>query len=48
LKNKEKNLVITEENICERVYEIYKNSEGSFSDKDNWFYAVRELNGYYK
>jgi hypothetical protein len=48
LKTKETKLIITEEDIRKRAFEIYNNSEGSFNEKDNWFYAERELNGYYK
>jgi isocitrate dehydrogenase len=41
--------MITEEDIRKRAFEIYKeNRNSSFNEKDNWFYAERELKGYYK
>ncbi|MDX9947069.1 MAG: hypothetical protein RBS38_06845 [Bacteroidales bacterium] len=40
---------ISEEAIRNRAFEIYQeNPDSSFNEKDNWCYAERELNGYYK
>ena len=40
--------IISEEDIRNRAYEIFKEDDNSSSDElDNWYYAERELNGYY-
>jgi hypothetical protein len=47
-KFKEPEKVISEEDIRKRAFEIYQeNYKSSFSELDNWFYAERELSGYY-
>jgi ATP-dependent protease HslVU (ClpYQ) ATPase subunit len=47
--SKETEKIISEENIRDRAFEIYQeNGISSFSELDNWCYAERELNGYYK
>ena len=47
--NKEKVKIISEADIRNRAFEIYQeNDKSSFSELDNWFYAERELSGYYK
>jgi len=49
LKSKETKKIISEDDIRNRAFEIYQANEHSSSDElDNWFYAERELNGYYK
>lgn len=41
--------IISEEAIRNRAFEIYQeNPDSYFNEKDNWCYAERELNGYYK
>jgi Protein of unknown function (DUF2934) len=41
--------VITEEDIRNRAFEIFQeNDNPSSNELDNWYYAERELNGYYK
>jgi hypothetical protein len=45
---KEKNKIISKEDISNRAFEIYQENDHSSSNElDNWFYAERELNGYY-
>lgn len=45
---KETEKIISEADIRNRAFEIYQeNDKSSFSDLDNWFYAERELSGYY-
>ena len=45
---KEKEKIISEADIRNRAFEIYQeNGKSSFSELDNWFYAERELSGYY-
>ena len=40
--------IISEEDIRNRAFEIsQENDNYSSSELDNWFYAERELNGYY-
>ena len=40
--------IISEEDIRNRAFEIYQENDNfSSSELDNWFYAERELNGYY-
>ena len=40
--------IISEADIRTRAFEIYQeNGNSSFNEQDNWFYAERELNGYY-
>jgi Protein of unknown function (DUF2934) len=49
LKSKETKKIISEEDIRKRAFEIYqKNNDSSSSALDNWYYAERELRGYYK
>lgn len=41
--------IVTEEDIRNRAFEIYQENVNSpFNELDNWCYAERELNGYYK
>jgi hypothetical protein len=41
--------IISEEDITKRAFEIYQEDVNSSSNElDNWYYAERELNGYYK
>jgi hypothetical protein len=45
---KETKKIISEEDIRARAFEISQEKDSSSSDElDNWFYAERELNGYY-
>jgi hypothetical protein len=47
-KSKETKKIISEEDIRDRAFEIYQeNDKSSSNELDNWFYAERELNGYY-
>ena len=47
--SKETKKIISEEDIRRRAFEIYQeNGHKSSSDLDNWFYAKRELEGYYR
>jgi hypothetical protein len=47
-KFKEVKKIISEADIRTRAFEIYQeNANPSFNAQDNWFYAERELNGYY-
>jgi hypothetical protein len=40
--------IVSEADIRARAFEIYQeNGNPSFNAQDNWFYAERELNGYY-
>ena len=49
LKSKETKKIISEVDIRTRAFEIYKEDKNSSSNElDNWYYAERELNGYYK
>ena len=42
-------IIISEQDIRNRAFEIYlENINSSSTELDNWFYAVRELGGYYK
>jgi hypothetical protein len=48
-KSKETKKLISEEDIRRRAFEIYQeNGHRSSNDLDNWFYAKRELEGYYR
>jgi hypothetical protein len=48
-KPKETKKIISEEDIRKRALEIYLEDVNSpFNELDNWYYAERELNGYYK
>ena len=45
---KKKEKIISEADVRNRAFEIYQeNDKSSFSELDNWFYAERELSGYY-
>jgi len=45
---KETKKIISEEDIRNKAFEIYQeNVNSSSSELDNWFYAERELSGYY-
>jgi len=47
--SKETKKIISEEDIRNRAYEIFQeNDNPSSNELDNWYYAERELNGYYK
>ena len=47
--SKETEKIISEEDIRNRAFEIYQESDNpSSNEMDNWFYAERELRGYYK
>jgi len=47
--SKETKKIISEEDIRNRAFEIYQEDANSSSNElDNWYYAERELNGYYK
>ena len=49
LKSKTTKKIISEEDIRNRAYEIFKEDDNSSSNElDNWYYAERELNGYYQ
>jgi hypothetical protein len=46
--SKETKKIISEEDIRNRAFEIYQEDDTSSSNElDNWFYAERELSGYY-
>jgi hypothetical protein len=46
---KEKRKIISEKDIRNRAFEIFQEDHSSsFNELDNWFYAERELKGYYK
>lgn len=48
LTSKETKKIISEEDIRRRAFEIYQeNGYQSSNELDNWFYAKRELDGYY-
>ena len=45
---KEEKKIVSKEDIRNRAFEIYQENDHSSSNEfDNWFYAERELNGYY-
>jgi hypothetical protein len=47
--SKETKKIISEEDIRKRAFEIFQeNDNPSSNELDNWYYAERELNGYYK
>ena len=47
--SKETKKIFYEEDITKRAFEIYQEDTNSSSNElDNWYYAERELNGYYK
>ena len=47
--SKETKKIISEEDIRNRAFEIFQeNDSSSFNELDNWYYAERELSGYYK
>jgi len=49
LTSKETKKIISEEAIRNRAFEIYQEDINSSSNAlDDWYYAERELNGYYK
>lgn len=46
--SKETKKIISEEDIRKRAYEIFKeNDDPSSNELDNWYYAERELTGFY-
>jgi hypothetical protein len=46
--SKETKKIISEEDIRNRAFEIYQENDNfSSNELDNWYYAERELNGYY-
>ena len=46
--SKETKKIFYEEDITKRAFEIYQEDVNSSSNElDNWYYAERELNGYY-
>lgn len=46
--SKETRKIISEEDIRKRAYEIFKeNDDPSSNELDNWYYAERELTGFY-
>jgi hypothetical protein len=46
--SKETKKIITEEDIRKRAFEIFQeNDDTSSNELDNWYYAERELTGYY-
>lgn len=48
-KSNETKRIISVEDIRKRAFEIYlENKNSSSTELDNWFYAERELRGYYK
>jgi len=47
--SKETKKIISEEDIRKRAFEIYlETKNSSATELDNWYYAERELTGYYK
>lgn len=49
LKSKETKKIITEDDIRKRAFEIYQENYNSSSNElDNWYYAERELRGFYR
>jgi hypothetical protein len=48
-KSEETKKIISEEDIRNRAFDIYlENTNSSSTELDNWYYAERELRGYYK
>ncbi len=48
-KSGETKKIISEEDIRNRAFDVYlENKNSSSTELDNWFYAERELSGYYK
>jgi hypothetical protein len=48
-KSKGTKKIISEEDIRNRAFAIYlENKNSSSTELDNWYYAERELSGYYK
>jgi hypothetical protein len=48
-KSKETKKIISDEDIRNRAFEIFQeNDNPSSNELDNWYYAERELTGYYK
>lgn len=46
---KETKKIISEEDIRKRAYEVFQDIDNPSSNAlDNWYYAERELKGYYK
>jgi hypothetical protein len=46
--SKETKKIISEEDIRKRAFEIFQeNGNTSSNELDNWYYAERELTGYY-
>lgn len=49
LKSKETKRIISEDDIRKRAFEIYQEDySSSTNEKENWYYAERELREYYK
>jgi hypothetical protein len=49
LTSKETKKIISEEDVRNRAFEIFQeNDNPSSNELDNWYYAERELSGYYK
>jgi flagellar biosynthesis chaperone FliJ len=47
--SQEKRKIISEKDIRYRAFEIFQEDHSSsFSELDNWYYAERELSGYYR
>jgi len=47
--SKETKKIISEEAIRNRAFEIFQENDNSSSNElDNWYYAERELSGYYR
>jgi hypothetical protein len=47
-KSKETKKIISEKNICNRAFKVYRGNDNSSLNKlENRFYAERELSGYY-
>jgi len=47
-KPEEMKKIVSEKDIRNRAFEIYiEDIKSSSTELDNWFYAERELNGYY-
>jgi hypothetical protein len=48
LTSREAKKIISEKDIRNRAFEVYQENDNFSSDElDNWYYAERELNGYY-
>jgi hypothetical protein len=46
--SKETKKIISEEDIRKRAFEIFQENDNTSSNEmDNWYYAERELTGYY-